>query len=156
LSALRTGHNLDEVGIVEHALPLPPNGIGAAFAVFLRPADSGGELTMHESQVNSCSLEDQVITVVADALGREREEIQTESSLMGQLGANSIDLVDLAFRLEQTFGIELDTNRLINPISGAAEQHGPGEVTVARVVELVRQAKGSSTRGNNARRLEFP
>jgi acyl carrier protein len=102
---------------------------------------------MHETHSNGCgptttaTLEEQVITVVADTLGRDVEGIEPGQSLISQLGANSIDLVDLGFRLEQTFAIELDTNRLIDP---ATHPPGTDELTVALLVELVRQARDNA------------
>jgi acyl carrier protein len=88
------------------------------------------------------SLQERVIAVVAETLGREPESIQTGQHLMAHLGASSLDLVDLGFRLEQAFGVELDTNRLIDP-AGQPGQLGSNDLTVAGVVELVREAQAS-------------
>jgi acyl carrier protein len=50
---------------------------------------------------------ERVQAVIADALYLDKEEIQLDSSLMKDLGAESIDFLDIVFRLEKEFGIKL-------------------------------------------------
>jgi acyl carrier protein len=47
---------------------------------------------------------DSVADVLEDALGVDREEITPEATLIGDLGAESIDFLDIVFRLEKKFG----------------------------------------------------
>jgi acyl carrier protein len=44
---------------------------------------------------------------IAEALGLDPEEVQYESRLIGDLGAESLDFLDIAFRLERAFGIRI-------------------------------------------------
>ena len=46
---------------------------------------------------------DKVKTVMVDALGVDEEEVKPESSLRADLGAESIDFLDIVFRLEKAF-----------------------------------------------------
>ncbi len=48
-----------------------------------------------------------VQTAIADALGREPEECAYDARLIGDLGAESIDFLDIAFKLERAFGIRI-------------------------------------------------
>src|SRR4051794_25876059 len=41
--------------------------------------------------------------VLVDALGVDEEEVTPEASLRGDLGAESIDFLDITFRLEKAF-----------------------------------------------------
>ncbi len=50
--------------------------------------------------------------ILMDALGVEEENIQSEVSLVHDLGAESIDLLDIGFRVHQTFGVELPTTAI--------------------------------------------
>lgn len=50
--------------------------------------------------------------ILMDALGVEEENIQSEVSLVHDLGAESIDLLDIGFRVYQTFGVELPTKAI--------------------------------------------
>lgn len=43
----------------------------------------------------------------ADALGLGLDEVQFESAILGDLGAESLDLLDIAFRLERAFDIRI-------------------------------------------------
>ena len=49
---------------------------------------------------------------VAVALGIEPEEVQAESSLVRDLGAESIDFIDIIFRLEKAFDIKIPSGEL--------------------------------------------
>jgi len=48
-----------------------------------------------------------VTDVLVDALGVEKEEIKREVSLIEDLGAESIDFLDIIFRLEKNFDIKI-------------------------------------------------
>ena len=50
--------------------------------------------------------------ILMDALGVEEENIRSEVSLVHDLGAESIDLLDIGFRIHQTFGVELPTTAI--------------------------------------------
>ena len=44
-----------------------------------------------------------VAATIADALGCEEDEVKRDASLINDLGAESIDFLDLVFRLERAF-----------------------------------------------------
>ena len=50
---------------------------------------------------------EKVQEIIADALYVEKDECQADAKLMGDLGAESIDYLDIVFRLEQEFNIKL-------------------------------------------------
>jgi acyl carrier protein len=50
---------------------------------------------------------DTLNTCIASTIGIRREEITIDSSLIVDLGADSLDLLDLVFSIEQAFGIEI-------------------------------------------------
>jgi len=54
----------------------------------------------------------EVQEVLVDALGVDDDEITCEATLMGDLGAESIDFLDIVFRLEKTFGIKIPREEL--------------------------------------------
>ena len=54
----------------------------------------------------------QVQTVLVDALGVDNDEVTTEATLMTDLGAESIDFLDIVFRLEKAFGIKIAREEL--------------------------------------------
>ena len=55
---------------------------------------------------------DKVKEVLEDALGADAEEITMDATLIGDLGAESIDFLDISFKLEQEFGIKIDQGEL--------------------------------------------
>ena len=50
--------------------------------------------------------------VLVDALGVDDDEVTPEARLVGDLGAESIDFLDIVFRLEKAFGIKIDQAEL--------------------------------------------
>lgn len=51
--------------------------------------------------------------VLVDALAVDKEEVTPEATLVEDLGAESIDLLDIVFNLEKTFDIKIDRGELI-------------------------------------------
>ncbi len=54
----------------------------------------------------------QVQEVMIDALGVDDDEVTAEATLMGDLGAESIDFLDVVFRLEKAFDIKIAREEL--------------------------------------------
>ena len=48
-----------------------------------------------------------VTTVLVQALGVDEDDVTPAASLLGDLGAESIDLLDIVFRLEREFAITI-------------------------------------------------
>lgn len=62
------------------------------------------------------STHDEVFTkvqdVLSDALGVDEDEVQPSATLQGDLGAESIDFLDIVFRLEKAFSIKIPKGEL--------------------------------------------
>ncbi len=52
-------------------------------------------------------IESRVLSIVADALDQPAERVTFDSSLVDDLGAESIDFLDIVFRLESAFGLKI-------------------------------------------------
>jgi acyl carrier protein len=50
--------------------------------------------------------------VLVDALGVDEDEVTADATLMGDLGAESIDFLDIVFRLEKAFGMKVPREEL--------------------------------------------
>ena len=50
---------------------------------------------------------DKVKDIITDKLGVEEEKISAEASFVDDLGADSLDTVELIMQLEEEFGIEI-------------------------------------------------
>ena len=57
-------------------------------------------------------IETRVVGVVAEALDQEPGKVQLNSSLVDDLGAESIDFIDIGFRIETAFGIKVPADEL--------------------------------------------
>jgi acyl carrier protein len=79
-----------------------------------------------------------VSATLVEALNVEEEEIQPTSTLQGDLGAESIDFLDIVFRLEREFGIKIPRNELFpeSIFQGDPEFVQNGKVTQKGLDEL--------------------
>jgi acyl carrier protein len=57
-------------------------------------------------EVNMSTME-KVQEIIAEALYLDAGDVAPESTLMGDLGAESIDFLDIVFRLEKSFGFKI-------------------------------------------------
>jgi len=55
---------------------------------------------------------EKVSDVLVEALGVDTEEVTEDATLEADLGAESIDYLDIVFRLEKTFSIKIQKNEL--------------------------------------------
>ena len=81
---------------------------------------------------------EKVKATLVDALGLDDDEVTATSRLKADLGAESIDFLDIVFRLEKNFGIKIPRNELFpeslfTADSGFAEN---GRVTAKGLAEL--------------------
>lgn len=51
--------------------------------------------------------EEKVIDIIVDKLGVERSEVTPEAVFVDDLGADSLDLVELIMAMEEEFGMEI-------------------------------------------------
>ncbi len=80
---------------------------------------------------------EKVKQVLVDALGVDDDEVTPQATLSGDLGAESIDYLDITFRLEKAFGIKIDQSEMIpdNVLTDPQYVQG-GKVTDAGMAEL--------------------
>jgi acyl carrier protein len=58
------------------------------------------------------TLEEKVIGIIMEQLDVTREECLPEASFVDDLGADSLDLVELIMEMEETFSIQIADNEL--------------------------------------------
>lgn len=55
---------------------------------------------------------EKVQSVLEDALGVDDDEVSKDATLVGDLGAESIDFLDIVFRLEKEFDLKIEQSEL--------------------------------------------
>ncbi len=80
---------------------------------------------------------EKVQTALVDALGVDEDEVTPDSTLTGDLGAESIDFLDIVFRLEKAFDIKIPRGELFpESILTDAQYVKDGKFTEAGLSEL--------------------
>ena len=81
----------------------------------------------------------EVAKAIAEALGRDADDIELESRLVGDLNAESIDFLDIVFRLERTFKVKIPRGKIVEAARGdllTAQFEQGGTVTEAGLARL--------------------
>jgi acyl carrier protein len=74
---------------------------------------------------------------LVDALGVDEEEVTPEATLKGDLGAESIDFLDIVFRLEKGFNIKIPRGELFpEDLLNNPEYVEAGKLTPAGLTQL--------------------
>src|SRR4051812_37956044 len=77
---------------------------------------------------------------LVDALGVDEDEVQPAATLQGDLGAESIDFLDIVFRLEKAFGIKIPRGELfpedLETLKSDPNLVSGGKITAAGMAEL--------------------
>lgn len=78
-----------------------------------------------------------VKAALMDALGVDEDEVTPEATMVGDLGAESIDFLDIVFKLEKAFGINIPREELFpDDILTNADYVKDGKVTPQGIAEL--------------------
>lgn len=99
------------------------------------------------NDMTNAQIAEQVRLIVAESLGRPLDSVQLGSILMEDLGAESLDFLDIVFRLERDFGIEITRGEMERASRGdmTPEEFAPGgvisEAGLARLRELMPEAQ---------------
>ncbi len=81
----------------------------------------------------------QVAKTMADAIGCDADKVTLDASLIDHLGAESIDFVDIIFRLQRLFKVKIPRGKIVGDARGSlseAEFEKAGVVSEAGVERL--------------------
>ncbi|GAB4141529.1 MAG: acyl carrier protein [Planctomycetaceae bacterium] len=84
---------------------------------------------------------EKVQETLCDALGVDDDEVTAEATLIGDLGAESIDFLDIVFRLEKNFDLKIPRGELFpeNLASADSSFVQDGTITEEGLAELRKQ-----------------
>lgn len=84
---------------------------------------------------NEDEVFEKVKDVLVEALGVDKDEINREARLVNDLGAESIDFLDIIFQLEKAFSIKIEQKEFSQ--NAQSEGGEDSDVTVEAVVRFV-------------------
>ncbi|MGO9466822.1 MAG: acyl carrier protein [Isosphaeraceae bacterium] len=80
---------------------------------------------------------EKVQATLVDALGVDEDDVTPGATLQGDLGAESIDFLDIVFRLERNFGIKIPRGELFpENLTADPEWVSDGKLTTKGLSEL--------------------
>src|SRR6202142_2923589 len=87
--------------------------------------------------VQQAEVFEKVRNCLVDALGVDDDEVTPEATMVGDLGAESIDFLDIVFRLEKAFDIKIPRGELFpEDILTNAQYVQNGKVTPEGIEQL--------------------
>jgi len=97
-------------------------------------------MTDHEiNKEEIMAIYPKVASIIGDALGRDAAEVKPDSSLIVDLGAESIDFLDIVFRLERAFKVKIPRGKIVEDARGPlseSEFENQGAVSEAGLARL--------------------
>ena len=103
-------------------------------------------MTESLTELSDAAIGETVRTIVAESLGRPLADVALTSILMSDLGAESLDFLDIVFRLERDFKIEITRGEMERASRGdmTPDEFAPGgvisEAGLARLRQLMPEA----------------
>ena len=86
---------------------------------------------------NEDEVFEKVKDALVDALGVDDDEVTADATMVGELGAESTDFLDIVFKLEKSFDIQIPRDELFpDDILTNAEYVQDGKVTEAGIKKL--------------------
>jgi acyl carrier protein len=80
---------------------------------------------------------EKVRAALVDALGVDEDEVSPTATMVGDLGAESIDFLDIVFRLEKAFGIKIPRGELFpEDVLSSTEYVADGKLNAAGLAAL--------------------
>ena len=80
---------------------------------------------------------EKVRNALVDALGVDEDDVKPDATMVGDLGAESIDFLDIVFRLEKAFGIKIPRGELFpEDVLSSSEFVNNGKVNAAGIAAL--------------------
>jgi acyl carrier protein len=98
---------------------------------------SGNPLYPEDDMPTYEEIFEKVQATLVDALGVDEEDVTQKATLQGDLGAESIDFLDIVFRLERNFGIKIPRGELFpENLVADPEWVSEGKLTTKGISEL--------------------
>ncbi|MDI1447162.1 phosphopantetheine-binding protein [Polyangium sp. 6x1] len=93
------------------------------------------------SEANDPEIAEKVRHIVAEALALDPATVKNESLLMADLGAESLDYLDIVFKIERTFGIQITRGEMQKAARGdmSEDEFAPGGVVSEKGLERLRE-----------------
>src|SRR4051794_39124965 len=98
------------------------------------------------SHIANENIEETVRKIVAEALAKDQSVVTVTSNLVEELGAESLDFLDIVFKIERAFDIQITRGEMERAARGdmSEEDFAPGGVIspagLARLRELMPEA----------------
>ncbi len=93
-------------------------------------------------------IADKVKKIVVEHLGVEESKVTPEASFIDDLGADSLDTVELVMAFEEAFGVEIpeDAAEKISTVKDAIDYHREAEGGLSRPLEAARVGDDAARR----------
>src|SRR3954451_14178434 len=108
------------------------------------PADNGAKTprpglirySLEDVMPTNDEILEKVQSTLVDALGVDEDDVTPDATLFKDLGTESIDLLDIVFRLERNFGIKIPRGKLFPENVSDPEMVQDGKLAPEGLIEM--------------------
>lgn len=91
-----------------------------------------------ENQITKETIAEKLITIISDALRIGKDRISKDSRIINDLNAESLDILDIRFSIEQEFGLKIGEHEFTNTIgAGLTATEFMEKFTVSNLIDFV-------------------
>ncbi len=91
------------------------------------------------------TLGQKLVSIISTALRIDTEKITSDSRIINDLNAESLDILDIRYSIEQELGIKIGEHEIINTIgNGLSTSEFLERFTVSNLIELLENKLNSS------------
>ena len=80
-----------------------------------------------------------LVNIIVEALRIDPDTVSLKSNLLTDFDAESIDLVDIRFRIEETFGFKMDQEEFARGLADGSSAAAVEHMSVERIVGYVKK-----------------
>lgn len=91
-----------------------------------------------DNLITKDNLGQKLISIISDALRIDNEKITPDSRIINDLNAESLDILDIRYNIEQELGLKIGEHEIVNTIgNGLSSAEFLERFTVSNLIDLL-------------------
>lgn len=102
-----------------------------------------------DNQITKETIGEKLITIISNALRIDENKITHNSRIVNDLNAESLDILDIRFSIEQELGLKIGEHEIVNTIgNGLSSSEFLERFTVSNLIDFLEAKSGTKADEN--------
>ncbi len=102
-----------------------------------------------DNQITKETIGEKLITIISNALRIDVDKIRQDSRIVNDLNAESLDILDIRFSIEQELGLKIGEHEIVNSIgNGLSSAEFLERFTVSNLIDFLETKSGTKADDN--------